>query len=349
MDFISWKEFACDIKESFCEQRERQCFVDVTLVGDDGFQIQAHKVILSAASKFFDEVLKKSNHQSTIIYLKGVKSSELKCLVDYIYKGKACIVQDDLKSFLKTAHDLQVKGVHMDPEIKEDKYQTKDMGEVLNLNKGNVHPPGGLGTDALLKTDDLSQHDSQIEEKMEEYINAGSKSDNSESYVDEMLKSKEEIKMEEISTAPAIIKTSRIRKRELYTCQNCDYTANRPNRLKVHYEFVHLGIKYTCSQCEYEAKGAVYLKQHIQNIHEGIRYPCENCEYKGGSLKRLKIHIRSKHEGLRYPCDKCDHKATAKENLKIHQQNVHEGIRYPCNQCDYQAPDIYYLQKHILK
>ena len=37
-------------------------FFDVTLVSDDEQHIQAHKIILSASSDFFKNILMKSNH-----------------------------------------------------------------------------------------------------------------------------------------------------------------------------------------------------------------------------------------------------------------------------------------------
>ena len=48
------------IKESFSEIRKSHIYVDVTLISDEGFKIEAHKVILSAGSQFFREVFMRS-------------------------------------------------------------------------------------------------------------------------------------------------------------------------------------------------------------------------------------------------------------------------------------------------
>ena len=44
------------IKDSFSELRKSHSYTDVTLVSDDGIKIEAHKVVLSAGSKFFNDI-----------------------------------------------------------------------------------------------------------------------------------------------------------------------------------------------------------------------------------------------------------------------------------------------------
>ena len=51
---------------------ESQELSDITLACD-GYQVGAHKTILSASSEFFREVIRKSKHVNPYIYLKGVK------------------------------------------------------------------------------------------------------------------------------------------------------------------------------------------------------------------------------------------------------------------------------------
>ena len=99
------------VKDSFNKLREEERFFDVTLASDDGQQIQAHKVILSAGSNFFSEIFMKSDQTNMLIYLKGISSAELKHVADFLYNGEASIPQEELKQFLDTAHDLKVKGL----------------------------------------------------------------------------------------------------------------------------------------------------------------------------------------------------------------------------------------------
>ena len=98
-------------RESLRELRENDNFLDVTLVCDDDIQIKAHKNILSVSSNFFRNILRKNPHPHPLIYLKGLKHSELVDLVEFMYSGKVEIAQANLESFLASAHDLKVKGL----------------------------------------------------------------------------------------------------------------------------------------------------------------------------------------------------------------------------------------------
>ena len=59
---LRWNDFETNISVAFRELREEKDFFDVTLACDDS-QIQAHKVILSACSPFFRNVLRRNPHQ----------------------------------------------------------------------------------------------------------------------------------------------------------------------------------------------------------------------------------------------------------------------------------------------
>jgi len=85
-------------------------FFDVTLACDDE-QIQAHKVILSACSPFFRNVLRRNPHQHPLLYLKGVKYTDLQSVLNFMYHGEVNVAQEELNSFLAVAEDLRVKGL----------------------------------------------------------------------------------------------------------------------------------------------------------------------------------------------------------------------------------------------
>jgi len=107
---LRWNDFETNISEAFKEIREEKDFFDVTLACDDN-QIQAHKVIISACSPFFRNVLRRNSHQHPLLYLKGVKYKELLSVLDFMYLGEVSIAQEELNSFLSVAEDLRVKGL----------------------------------------------------------------------------------------------------------------------------------------------------------------------------------------------------------------------------------------------
>jgi hypothetical protein len=107
---LRWNDFETSISRAFKELREDKDFFDVTLVCDDS-QIDAHKVILSACSPFFRTILIRNPHQHPLLYLKGVKHSELLAVLNFMYMGEVNVAQEELNSFLSVAEELKVKGL----------------------------------------------------------------------------------------------------------------------------------------------------------------------------------------------------------------------------------------------
>ena len=64
--YIRWNNF--QVKSTFQELREEKDFMDVT-ISCDGEQVKAHKVILSACSVTFRNLLKKNPAQNPVIVL----------------------------------------------------------------------------------------------------------------------------------------------------------------------------------------------------------------------------------------------------------------------------------------
>ena len=107
---LKWNDFESNISSSFKEIREEKDFMDVTLACDDD-QINAHKVVLSACSPFFRTILRRNPHQHPLLYMKGIKYSNLESLLNFMYYGEVNIAQEELNSFLAVAEELKVKGL----------------------------------------------------------------------------------------------------------------------------------------------------------------------------------------------------------------------------------------------
>ena len=107
---LRWNDFERNIGSAFYDLKEEKDFADVTLACADG-QVETHKVILAASSPFFKRVLKKNPHSHPLIYLKGIKFSDVEAVLEFIYHGEVNVEEANLNTFLGVAEELEVKGL----------------------------------------------------------------------------------------------------------------------------------------------------------------------------------------------------------------------------------------------
>ena len=106
------------MSRSFSSIRNNNQFFDCTLTTDDdetySDNLRAHKIILSACSSFFKNILTKESicaHPNPLIYLKGISAKELKYILDFIYHGEVNVAKVELDKFLEVADTLKIKGL----------------------------------------------------------------------------------------------------------------------------------------------------------------------------------------------------------------------------------------------
>jgi len=107
---LKWSNFESNLSDAFKELRDEKDLFDVTLACDDR-QVAAHKVVLSACSPFFRNILRRNPHPHPLLYIKGVKYDDLLSMLNFMYLGEVNIVQDELSSFLAVAEELRIKGL----------------------------------------------------------------------------------------------------------------------------------------------------------------------------------------------------------------------------------------------
>ncbi|XP_075159053.1 uncharacterized protein LOC142232210 isoform X2 [Haematobia irritans] len=108
---LRWKYHHSNLQTMFSQLLDRGCFCDVTLACD-GQLIKAHRVVLCACSTFFDTILTNySNERDPIIIMKDISFADIKCLIEFMYKGEINVEHANLASLLKTADDLKIKGL----------------------------------------------------------------------------------------------------------------------------------------------------------------------------------------------------------------------------------------------
>ncbi|XP_037085281.1 broad-complex core protein isoforms 1/2/3/4/5-like isoform X4 [Pollicipes pollicipes] len=107
---LKWNNYHVNIANSFDSLRVDEDFVDVTLACD-GFHMKAHRMVLSACSPFFRQLLKSNPHPHPIVILRDVSQQNMVLLLDFMYHGEVNVAQEQLAEFLKVAELLKVKGL----------------------------------------------------------------------------------------------------------------------------------------------------------------------------------------------------------------------------------------------
>ena len=133
--YLCWGGFQRNLKTTFSDLSAEKYFSDVTLVCEGEKQIEAHKIVLSASSPFFKQILFKNPHQHPLIYLKGVRYHDLSSIIKFIYFGEVKIRETDLQNFLNLSEELEVKGVSgifMQPEEPKNAIADDDLHDIQN-------------------------------------------------------------------------------------------------------------------------------------------------------------------------------------------------------------------------
>ncbi|XP_065344797.1 protein bric-a-brac 1-like isoform X5 [Cloeon dipterum] len=108
---LRWNNHQPNFVTVFSSLLHSQALTDVTLAAD-GQQIEAHKLVLSACSTYFQALFTSySGHQHPIVILKDVTFRDLRTMVDFMYSGEVHVTQEQLPSIIKTAEMLKVKGL----------------------------------------------------------------------------------------------------------------------------------------------------------------------------------------------------------------------------------------------
>ncbi|XP_037078191.1 protein bric-a-brac 1-like isoform X3 [Pollicipes pollicipes] len=112
---LQWNSYQTSVTSLFNDLRRDGELVDVTLCAQ-GQQIKVHRMMLSACSPYFRDVLKGNLGTHPVFFMRDISFKDLANIVEFMYRGKVNVAQSELGSFLKTAETLQVRGLTGDDE-----------------------------------------------------------------------------------------------------------------------------------------------------------------------------------------------------------------------------------------
>ena len=230
---LKWDDHKNNISRSIKDLREDDDFLDVTLVGDDGQQVSAHKVILSTCSQYFKKVLKQNKHPHPLLCLWGLNHSDLKNILDYIYSGEILLVQEEVNRFLEVAQKLELDGAFQKNNLKEavtSEQQIETANEIYFMTDGGECK--NIGSEFVPKYDEPP---------------ATFKSDS------ENLAELDRLVLQGFSKNSA----------NLYQCNHCPKSFTTTSHAKDHVECHIEGLSFPCKYC-----GKSFKTRHQRRSHE---------------------------------------------------------------------------------
>ncbi|KAJ2954124.1 hypothetical protein O0L34_g2346 [Tuta absoluta] len=112
---LRWNNHQPNFISMFTSLLNTQTLVDVTLAAE-GKHLQAHKVVLSACSNYFQALFMDNPSRHPIVILKDVTFADLRTMVDFMYYGEVHVTEEQLPQVLDTAKTLKIKGLTEMPD-----------------------------------------------------------------------------------------------------------------------------------------------------------------------------------------------------------------------------------------
>ena len=245
---LQWNNFEANASKFFRNLRKEEHFYDVTLVSDDEQIVSAHKLVLSASSQFFKNILKKTTHSNPLVYLPGVKSADLNFIIDYIYYGEVQFEQDNLDNFLNVAQKLKIEGLtegqkkekYLQEEYSKDEIETAFYTTETETSESNI-----------LVENDCSEY---RRKRYDEY-------EKSVSLVNQNYSKKELTK---------IVDELVLKDGSMSVCKSCGKTSSRSSDMRKHVEIHIEGLSFPCPICNNTFRSINILKCHTQRFHETL-------------------------------------------------------------------------------
>ena len=244
---LKWKHFGENLTNSLLRDQD---FKDVTLVCDNGKQVQVHKIILAAAIPLLGNMIRMNRHSHTVIYLRGVKILDLDSIVAYIYAGKVNLADDNIDNFLELAKELQVKGL----------YSATDHGDAIEVTSSTKDVENESGPLGVLG----DQEENADQENNADHLNT----DSVISRTSLTGGCKQNYTGVTATDHKNKIESKIVENDRNWNCTDCGRRFRRIGHARDHVESMHVGgISYKCKHCPTTCESRDAISSHMRRLH----------------------------------------------------------------------------------
>ena len=317
-------------------------FTDVTLACSDNSQVKAHKAVLSASSKFFNNILKMNKGPNLVLYLKGVSHQDLRSLIEFIYSGQTNVQKNSLNSFLEAAEELKIEGL-----VPRKPGTNSTSSSTIHEQQGNSSSASEQSQEssslASLTEDDtdfstMSEDDSEIptitEITMEDVDSSISSLGDVGGSVSSLLGSVSGGEDLTFSVTPefssTLLPTPGQKAPAQHKCEDCDKTFTTAWSVTRHQATAHRDVKKELEDLGETQTGGETVEQKPKI------FPCDidQCEFTTVHKTSLKRHLLMVHKietpkqennaEKKFGCEQCQFRTSHETSLKRHVKTIHE-------------------------
>jgi len=305
---LRWNDFESNISQAFQDIRDDKDLLDVTLACDDD-QIQCHKLILSACSLFFRNILRRNPHNHPLLYLKGVRCDDLQSILHFMYHGEVSIAQEQLNSFLAVAEDLQVKGLTQNEQNTEtENEKTNTFTQSKSSTKQNIPPKASREMSAP-----QSRSFQNVQNSTQPMV---------------------PVKPEPREAAPDDPYNNYLENRQTLACVEEDGYGYQGDQSVVGYEhegydqgYGHIGDNTSVEEYNSEINDRKSLLKYVTQVsaETGSSFQCTLCGKTNGQKNNVMKHVESIHfpGSFTHYCKLCDKTVKTKSALEWHNTQYH--------------------------
>ena len=130
---LQWGSFPSWSSGSWSSLYRDRRLADITLLSQEMVSFRVHKVVLGASSRLLERLV--VEHPTPLLFLRGISSSMLEVLIQFVYLGEVEVPQDMVEELLETAQDLGVQGLDGGEPVSRQQTEEAQYGVSGTLNR----------------------------------------------------------------------------------------------------------------------------------------------------------------------------------------------------------------------